>query len=165
MLGLHLIGDAACTTNPTLGRGISLAAASATRLAWLLSEHPDNLVAQALVLDAFTRQEIEPRFRENAQFDRALAARLRADLAGQPAPAPPPHAEGRVRPDELQLAGMVDADLYRAAMRYGQLLTETAVLADPALVAEVRRRVPPGTPPSPVPGPSRADLSAILAAV
>ena len=161
--GLHFIGDAACTSNPTLGRGVSYAAASAGRVAQIIAAHPDDLVAQALLLEEFVAHEIEPRFRENAQYDRARAQQMRADLAGQPPPEPPPAAEDAVRLEELLFAGLHDADLYRASMRYWNLLADINLLSDPAVVARVRRLVPPGTRP-PVPaGPSRAELAQILA--
>ena len=164
VLGLHLIGDAACTTNPTLGRGLSIAAAYATRIAHIIAEQPDDPVAQALLLEDFVKCEIEPRFRENAQFDRARVQQIRADLAGESPPEPPPPAEDMLRPDELLLAGMQDADLYRVTMRYSQLLSSAAVLSDPSLVEQVRSRVPPGTRPPPAAGPSRAELAHILTA-
>lgn len=163
VLGLHLVGDAACTTNPTLGRGLSFAAASATGLARIIAEQPDDAAAQALLLEAFLVREIEPRFRENAQYDRALVQRMRADLAGQPPPDPPPATEDALRPDELVLAGMTDPDLYRTSMRFGQLLAGSALLRDPSLVERVRRVVSPGArPPTPA-GPTRAELARILA--
>jgi 2-polyprenyl-6-methoxyphenol hydroxylase-like FAD-dependent oxidoreductase len=163
VLGLHLVGDAACTTNPTLGRGLSFAAAAATGLARIIAEQPDDAGAQALLFEAFVVREIEPRFRENAQYDRALVGRLRADLAGQPPPDSPPPAEEALRPEELLLSGMADPDLYRTAMRYGQLLAGSTLLRDPALVSQVRRLIPPGTRlPTPA-GPTRADLARILA--
>ncbi len=163
VLGLHLVGDAACTTNPTLARGLSLAAAGARQVARVIGEEPDDLVAQALRLEQFVAAVIEPSFRENARYDRALARRLRADLAGQPAPPPPPSAD-TLRPEELLVAGMADPDLYRAYMRYFHLLASRAALSDPALVERVRRLVPPGAAlPTPA-GPTRADLARLLAA-
>ena len=162
--GLHLIGDAACTSNPTLGRGVSYAAASAGCVAQVIAAHPDDLVAQALLLEEFVAREIEPRFRENARYDRARAQQMRADLAGQPPPEPAPAAEGAIRLEELLFAGMQDAELYRASMRYWNLLTDVGLLSDPAVVGGVRRLVPLGTRlPAPA-GPSRAELAQILSA-
>ena len=165
VLGLHLVGDAACTTNPTLGRGLSFAAASAANVAHILANEPDDSVAQALLLDARVGREIAPWFRENAQYDRTLVQLLRADLVGQPPPDPPPPAADVLRPEELLLAGMADPDLYRAFMRYTQLLADTAMLSGPSLVEEVRRLVPPGTRPPRLAGPTRADLANVRAAL
>ena len=164
VLGLHLIGDALCTTSPTLGRGVTFAAITAGRATRVIAEQPDDPVAQALRFDAYVTQEIEPWFRENAQFDRALFQRMRADLAGQP-PGAPIRAADAVLLDEVRLAGQQDADLYRAAMRYAQLLGDASLLSDPSLVARVRRLIPLGAPlPAPA-GPTRAELARLLAAV
>ena len=90
---------------------------------------------------------------------------MRADRAGQPPPAPAPAAADAVRLEELQFAGLQDADLYRASMRYWNLLADVALLSDPTVVARVRRLVPLGTrPPAPA-GPSRAELTEILSGV
>ena len=160
--GLHLIGDAACTSNPTLGRGVSYAAVSAGRVAQIIAEQPEDLVAQALLMEEFVAREIEPRFRENAEYDRARVQQMRADLAGQPPPEPAPATESAIRLEELMFAGLQDADLYRASMRYWNLLTDVTLLSDPAVVARVRQLVPPGTRlPAPA-GPSRAELAQIL---
>jgi len=165
VLGLHQVGDAACTTNPTLGRGLSFAAASAARAAHVLASEPDDPSAQALLLDAGVGRELEPRFRENARYDHALVELLRADLAGQPLPDSPPFADDVLRPDELLRAGMADPDLYRASMRYTQLLSDAAVLSDASLIEQVRRLVPPGTHLPRIAAPTRADLARTLADV
>lgn len=89
VLGLHLIGDAACTTNPTGGRGVSYAVATASRAAQLIADQPDDLPMQALLLDAFMMREVEPHFRENVAADRARVQQMRADLAGEPPPTQP----------------------------------------------------------------------------
>lgn len=163
VLGLHLIGDAACTTNPTLGRGVSLAAVYAAGVVRALADEPDHLIAQALRLEETVAREIEPRFRENAHYDRAFVQRMRADRAGTPPPSPPPPADGVLRPEELLLGGMPDADLFRASMRYSQLLADASLLADPSLVNRVRRLVPPGTQPPTPAGPTRTEFAQLLA--
>ena len=164
VLGLHLIGDALATTSPTLGRGLTFAAISAGGVAQAVAAHPDNLLAQALRFDACVARDVAPWFQENAAFDRALFQRMRADLAGQPSAVPARSADA-VLFEELRLAGLQDAELYRAAMRYSQLLADPALLAEPSLVERVRRVIPLGTRlPAPV-GPSRAELTHLLAAV
>lgn len=49
--GLHAIGDSVCTTNPTLGRGLSLALSGAVDLLDTIDKHPDDWTAQALEVD------------------------------------------------------------------------------------------------------------------
>jgi 2-polyprenyl-6-methoxyphenol hydroxylase-like FAD-dependent oxidoreductase len=163
VLGLHLVGDAACTTNPLLGRGVSMAAVSVAGLVRALAAEPHDPAAQALRVEDALAREIEPSFRENAEHDRAVAQRLRADLTGEPPPDSPPPADDALWPEELLLAGMQDADLYRAWMRYAHLLADDSLLSDPAVVERARRLVPPETgPPAPA-GLTRAELAQILA--
>jgi 2-polyprenyl-6-methoxyphenol hydroxylase-like FAD-dependent oxidoreductase len=38
--GLHAVGDSVCTTNPTLGRGLTLALTGAADLAGVIADHP-----------------------------------------------------------------------------------------------------------------------------
>jgi flavin-dependent dehydrogenase len=162
VLGVHLIGDAACTTNPTGGRGVSYAVAMAVAAAQVISDHADDLVTQALLLDEFIAREIEPRFRENVRSDIARVQQMRADLSGEPLPALSPDPRG-VRVDELIVAATRDADLYRALMRYVMVLRDAPDLADPSLVEQVRRRVPAESPSAPREGPTRAELVQLLA--
>jgi 2-polyprenyl-6-methoxyphenol hydroxylase-like FAD-dependent oxidoreductase len=162
--GLHLVGDAACTTNPTLGRGVSFAAAYARCAADVIATDPEEVDAQAFRLDAFVTRDIEPRFRENARFDRARVASMRADLAGEPPPAPPPAAADRVGPTELLAASFQDADVFRAQMQYAQLLVGEALLTEPWLVERVRTLVPPDAPPPMAAGPTRKELATLLSA-
>ena len=95
VLGLHLVGDAACTTNPLLGRGISFAAMSAANVVGAIADAPDDPAAQAIRIAVAVEQEIEPRFRENALNDRMIVQRFRADLAGESVPAPAARAAHR----------------------------------------------------------------------
>jgi len=164
VLGLHLVGDAACTTNPVLGRGISFAAISAANVVRAIADAPDDPAAQAIRIADAAAQEIEPRFRENALNDQAIAQRLRADLAGESPRTPATRAADRVDAEELLLGGMRDAELYRASMRHGQLLARETLLADPSMIERVRKIVPAGMRAPALAGPSRAELARIIAA-
>jgi short chain dehydrogenase len=162
VLGVHLIGDATCTTNPTGGRGVSYAIATAGAAAQVIADQPDDLMTQALQLDEFITHEIEPRFQENVRADIGRVQRMRADLTGHP-PADVFGAEQRVRLDELLVAAMQDADLYRAFMRYAMVLKDPPDLSDPCLIEQLRRHVPAGIRPLSPAGPTRAELVQILA--
>jgi hypothetical protein len=161
VLGLHVVGDAACTTNPLLARGLCFATIYARLLVQVLDDEPDDLDVQACRFDDLVTSEVEPSFRENALFDRARVQIMRAELTGQTLPEPPMR-EDRIEPDEFLVAGLGDPDLYRAQMRYAMLLDPPSVLSDPSLIAQVRRIVPPGTQLPPPAGPRRGDLTRIL---
>ena len=164
VLGLHLIGDATCTTNPTGGRGVSYAIAMAGGAAQVVANHPADLRTQALLLDNFITREIEPRFQENVRSDVARVQQMRADLTG----AAPANRAGdeqqRLRLDELLDAAMQDADLYRALMRYVMVLRDAPDLSDPSFIERVRRHTSTGIRPRTSAGPNRAELIHILAA-
>jgi 2-polyprenyl-6-methoxyphenol hydroxylase-like FAD-dependent oxidoreductase len=163
VLGLHQVGDAACTTNPTLGRGVSFAVMYAQALADTLDVHPDDPFAQAVAMDQFVIRQIEPWFRQNAQLDLARVQFMRSDLASEPSPPPPPAAKGTLRLDELLAAGQFDADLYRVQMRYLHMLADPQLLSDHCLIERVRRTSPPAEWKPPSEGPTRAELSRLLA--
>jgi flavin-dependent dehydrogenase len=162
VLGLHLIGDAACTTNPTGGRGVSYAVATASAAADIIANEPDDLASQALRLDEFISREIEPRFRENVRSDIARVRQMRADLSGQPLDVAVQPGQG-IRMEDLLVVAMHDADVYRALMRYLMVLTNAPDLADPSFIEQVRRHVPDEIQRPPAPGPTRAELAEILA--
>ena len=55
--GLIFVGDAVCTTNPTLGRGLALCYLQAHRLLQLLDTHRDDLSAAAAAFDLWCDRE------------------------------------------------------------------------------------------------------------
>ena len=73
LTGLLAIGDAVCTTNPTGGRGVTLAMRAAAELADLVATHPAGQWAARL--DAWSLQQLRPWFDEHLIFDRAVRAR------------------------------------------------------------------------------------------
>jgi 2-polyprenyl-6-methoxyphenol hydroxylase-like FAD-dependent oxidoreductase len=70
---LLAIGDAVCTTNPTGGRGVTLAIRAAAELADLVATHPARQWAARL--DAWSLEQLRPWFDEHLIFDRAMRAR------------------------------------------------------------------------------------------
>jgi flavin-dependent dehydrogenase len=161
VLGLLVIGDAACTTNPTGGRGVSYAVATALAAANIIAQEPGDLASQALLLDSFVAREIEPRFRENVRSDIARVRQMRADLVGQPLDEVHSDAQG-LRQEDLLVVAMCDPDMYRALMRYLMVLSDAPNLGDPLFIEQVRRRVPAGIQRQPPAGPTRAELVEIL---
>ena len=87
--GLVLAGDSALHTNPTAGRGVSLAFAQAQHLATTLDQATDP-VSYAVAFDTWTEVNIGAWFGPQAQADASLARRMQAAVDGKPSPPPDP---------------------------------------------------------------------------
>ena len=159
--GLLLAGDAAATTNPAFGRGVtqSLVTAGLVRHAIRQGDPGDA----ALAMDAGLTREIEPFVRNSRELDSATNARWRHVVDGDPLP--PPRQGDDVTFADVMVTGMRDRDTFaRFGRTMGMLTTPDTLLAD----ALVRERVAAckadgWTPPWP-PQPTRADLLAAMAA-
>ncbi len=133
--GLHALGDSVCTTNPTLGRGVSLALWGAADLADTLDRHGDDRDALALALDALVAEHVQPYYEDQAAIDRARLAALRCAIAGVPAPEPPLLPE-RVSFAQLRTAASFDPTAFRAFWRVmGAIDRPEAAYTDPQVVA------------------------------
>jgi 2-polyprenyl-6-methoxyphenol hydroxylase-like FAD-dependent oxidoreductase len=162
--GLHALGDAVCTTNPTLGRGLSLALWGAADLADTLAEQGGELAGQALALDRRVGEHVAPFYEEQAASDAARLAMLRHAIAGAPAPDPPPVAPDRVTYAQLRTAALVDPTAFRAFWKVmGMIGRPDAVYSDPQIVAATREALSQhGSGPA-LAQPTRAQLLAALA--
>ncbi|HEU5422657.1 MAG TPA: hypothetical protein VFU72_03880 [Nitrolancea sp.] len=162
--GLHAIGDAVCATNPTFGRGLSMALWGATDLVDTIAQYGDDWTGQALALDALVAEHVQPYYEEQAAIDAARLAMLRHTIAGAPAPELPPARADRVTYGQLRAAARFDPTAFRALQSLlGMLRRPDAVYADPQVVvathAVLRER---GSGPAPA-QPTRAELLAALA--
>jgi flavin-dependent dehydrogenase len=151
VLGLHAVGDVVCTTNPTFGRGLSLAARTIAALVDVVADQPRDLHGQALALDRIVGEEVAPWYADQAENDAAAVARLRQTVEG--APAPPPPSPGRLDFAQLRAAAQTDAAAFRALWRIMGMVGQPAdVYEDAALAARVRDLItehPPARPPQP----------------
>jgi 2-polyprenyl-6-methoxyphenol hydroxylase-like FAD-dependent oxidoreductase len=137
--GLHAIGDATCTTNPTLARGLALAMTGAADLVRVLGEHGSDPVAQALALDELVTAHVEPFYAEQASVDGARLAQLRHNALGDPVPESPPAEADRVSYDQVRAAGPFDPVVFRAFWKVmGMIATPGEVYTDPEVVARTR---------------------------
>lgn len=126
--GFYDLGDAACTTDPSHGRGISLALAHAFQVCAVLEEEPRVGADQAATVVRGTEELFTPWFNHSVQGDRARTGRWRAHLSG----AVPlrPKLTG-VTPATLGAAASLDEVVWRALVRVNMLLTSPAsVLTD-----------------------------------
>lgn len=162
VLGLHAVGDAVCTTNPTFGRGLALALHGAADLVDVLTAHGDDPYQQAVALDALIGQHIVPFFRDQAAIDAGRLAMLRHTIMGTPAPHRSPGGGDRITYAELQAAASVDPVVFRAFWRLqGAMCLPDQVYADPDVVARTRA-VLPGHEILAAPQPSHDELLAAL---
>ncbi len=141
--GLHAIGDSVCTTNPTFGRGLSLAWSGAADLLDTIGKHGDDRFAQAqaLALDGLAADHVVPFYEHQADNDSARLAMLRHAILGAPTPEPPPVVtSGRVTHAQLRAAARFDPAAFRAYWKImGMIGQPGEIYADPHVVACTRR--------------------------
>ena len=134
--GLHAIGDSVCTTNPTFGRGLSLAVWGAADLADVIGQHDDG-AEQAAALDARIGEHVAPYYEEQAAVDAARLATLRQAILGEDAPPPPWHPD-RIGFTQLRVAASFDPAAFRAFWKLMFMLCPPDdVYRDPNIVARV----------------------------
>ena len=162
--GLHALGDSVCTTNPTLGRGLSLALWGAADLVDTLGQHGTDWVAQALALDGLVAEHVVPFYEDQAAIDGARLAQLRQASVDAPAAAPPPLTPDRVSYAQLRAAAQFDPAAFRAFWQImGMICRPDEVYADPHVVASTHAVLQRhGSAPA-MAQPTRAQLLAALA--
>lgn len=132
-VGLHVVGDARCVTNPAHTRGTTLALVAAQRLAAAIEEHPHDPAAQAEIMAAFTAEELAPWVEDSVAQDADRLARWRPDEEPEQ-----PRWRHRLTHGQAYLAAQRDPEAWRAFVRLQSSLARPAdVLDDPALVDTV----------------------------
>lgn len=122
--GLFPVGDAAGTTNPLFGRGVSLALTHAFRLADLLAGQPQVGKAQARSAARLADGLLRPWYEHAAEADRDRIARWLAAANGTP----PPAATGALHAVSAAAGG--DGLVWRGLTRMLMSLTTPAELLD-----------------------------------
>lgn len=127
VLGLHQVGDALAMTNPTRGRGVSMALMSAGRLVDVLTDATGPEEA-ALDFDQWRRRVLLTHYRECAVTDSVAAAQLRAGLEGRSVPSNAPDLElpegHPITAHDLERAAGHDPELFRVATRAAVMLDD-----------------------------------------
>ncbi|HWY17480.1 MAG TPA: FAD-dependent monooxygenase [Solirubrobacteraceae bacterium] len=159
--GIALLGDAWACTNPSLGRGISLGLLHARALREVVRSHLDDPQEFAEAWDADTEARLTPWYRETVEEDRDRLREIDA-LRDGIEPAPPSERRAVLR-DALGTAALYDPGLFRAYLdsravvrSLGQTFSEDGVAERALEVAGANERLQ-------LPGPSRAELMALLA--
>jgi 2-polyprenyl-6-methoxyphenol hydroxylase-like FAD-dependent oxidoreductase len=132
--GLHAIGDSVCTTNPTLGRGLSLALSGAVDLLDGVATHGDDQAMQALAVDALVADHVVPFYEDQAAIDATRLAMLRHAIFNAPAPHLPVGPD-RVTFGQLRAAAPFDPTAFRALWTImGMVGRPDEVYTDPRVV-------------------------------
>jgi 2-polyprenyl-6-methoxyphenol hydroxylase-like FAD-dependent oxidoreductase len=160
--GVLALADAWACTNPSVGRGASMAILHARLLRDLLREtEPEDHDKLARRFHEATNRVAEPLFRTTLWYDRHRLAEIEADIAGEPyRPADPRWAVTKA----LAAASLTDSDLLREQSSITAFLaTGQEVLARPG-VLERTMALGASAPQYPLPGPTRAELLATIRA-
>lgn len=156
--GVVALGDSWACTNPSVGRGASIAMLHAVCLRDVLRELPPDEPAFARRWDEITADAVEPLYRDTLAFDRHRLAEIDAQINGVPYETDDP---GWLFGQALGRAAISDPELLRATLSIASLLERGVdVMARPGIVDKVIA-LDPGAG-EPAPGPDRAGLLAIV---
>jgi len=157
--GVAPLGDSWACTNPSVGRGASIGLLHACALRDVLRETgTEDATGFATAWHEATVATVEPYYRDTMTFDRHRLAEMHAQIEGLPYETDDPAWNlGR----GLSRAAGHDPDLLRGALEVGMMLaTGEEVLARPGVAERV---VALGADGEPLPGPTRAELLALIA--
>ncbi|MFX0574452.1 FAD-dependent oxidoreductase [Nocardia nepalensis] len=160
--GLLSIGDAWATTNPTFGMGITMGMSHAALLRDVLREvgstDPEKLI---LRFDEVTEATQGPVYHATAAWDLHRLAQIDGEIAGVPYETD--DQDWALR-QALEAAKLQDPNVLRAFGDVGSLIrTPDEALAIPGLVERIVE-LGGGAARYPEPGPSRAELLAVIGA-
>jgi hypothetical protein len=151
--GLIFAGDAVCTTNPAVGRGVATSLMQAQRLLALLDEHRHDFISCSLEFDRWCAENIKPWFSDHVYWDAELIRRWSGHDVDLTRPLPS---------DLIMAAIEVDPELRKVVGPYMAMQVLPASLA--AVEPRVREIYASGWRP-PVPdGPTRDELAELVAA-
>jgi 2-polyprenyl-6-methoxyphenol hydroxylase-like FAD-dependent oxidoreductase len=161
LTGLLLVGDSACCTNPSLGRGMTMGLMHAAGTAEVVGSHLGDPVTLALEHDQMTQSRVTPWYRTTVTFDRARKEQIDASIEGRAAPGPTGPAAAFQQ--AFGTAMLYDPDVFRGMMEIiamvalpEQVFTRPGFGDRVAAASEGHEAFAP-------PGPSRADLLKALA--
>ena len=155
--GIVPLADAWVCTNPSLGRGISIGITHAATLRALLREQSlADPRALAVRWSERSAETVGTMVADTLAFDRHRLAEIEATIEGRPYE---PDDQAWTMGQALGSAATRDPDLLRASIDLGMLLASGAeVFARPG----VRERAMALADPTPLPGPDRAALLALV---
>jgi 2-polyprenyl-6-methoxyphenol hydroxylase-like FAD-dependent oxidoreductase len=160
--GILAVGDSWACTNPSGGRGVTLGLKHAALTAEVVGEHLGDPLALTLAHHRLTAERLLPWYRFTVEADRVRAEQITAVVQGRPQPpAAPPSPELTLL--RKMVAGMShDPDVFRAFLELTGLLATPAEIAARPGMSEHIDEAAAGHRPSTAPGPSRAEVLAML---
>jgi 2-polyprenyl-6-methoxyphenol hydroxylase-like FAD-dependent oxidoreductase len=175
--GILAVGDSWACTNPSGGRGVTLALLHAATTAETVGEHLGDPVALALAQHRKTSERLLPWYRNSAQIDQARLAQIGRAVEEHLDPATGPSSTGSsstgpssTGPSDPVAALMRnfaigmnwDADVFRAFCEMTAMLALPGeILARPGMTEQISEAAA-GRQLPPPPGPSRTELLALL---
>jgi 2-polyprenyl-6-methoxyphenol hydroxylase-like FAD-dependent oxidoreductase len=152
--GLIFVGDAVCTTNPSIGRGVATSLMQAQRLIGLLDDHRRDFTSCSLEFNHWCEKNIKPWFCDHVYWDADLIRRWSGHDVDLTRPLPS---------DLIMAATAVDPEMIKVVGPYLAMLALPASLA--AVEPRAREIYASGWRP-PVPdGPTRDELAALVTSV
>jgi 2-polyprenyl-6-methoxyphenol hydroxylase-like FAD-dependent oxidoreductase len=150
--GLIALGDAVCTTNPSLGRGIATSFLQAQRLVALLDEPGTDFGDVALAFDDWCAEHIKPWFADHVYADAERQRRwARGDV----------DVSRRLPSDLIVAAAEAYPELNSTIMPYFMMRALPSSLS--AVEPRVREIYAGGWRPAVPEGPSRSELADVIA--
>ncbi len=156
-LGYCLLGDASVQTNPTFGRGVSLALWHAQAVAEELATFEDDVVAGTLACDAWVGEHLKPWYDLQVSTDEARSGQLAGRPAGD-------HPGGQLLAAITAMS--TEDEQVRAASEqvYHMLASPADLWGDRTLMRKVFRRMrSEATAPERSGGPRREEIEQMLA--
>jgi 2-polyprenyl-6-methoxyphenol hydroxylase-like FAD-dependent oxidoreductase len=161
--GVALAGDAWACTNPSLGRGMTLALMHARRLRDIARSHLDDPREFAEAWDAVTESELTPWYRETVEEDRARLRQIEVLRGRGRAPDPASDRSAAAR-GAMFTAFAYDPDVFRAFIGTRNCLWRIEeACADERLFSRMIELAHDARPLL-LPGPDREQLLSLLAA-
>jgi 2-polyprenyl-6-methoxyphenol hydroxylase-like FAD-dependent oxidoreductase len=162
--GLHAIGDSICTTNPSPGRGLSLALLATADLLNTIEQRVTDRTVQALELDKLVGDHVAPFYEDQVAIDGARLAMLQHTVFDAAAPERPVISD-RINYAQLRTAALFDPTAFRALLNVsGMICRPNDVYTDPPMVARTRRVLDQHGSGPPMVQPTREQLLDALAA-
>ncbi len=156
--GLLSVGDASSSTNPSLGRGITLGFIHVELLRREIAKHFGDPAALALAFDEATENEMRPWHDATTTIDRRRVAEMRAELAGAPIESDPATQIANL----LAAAGAQDAVCARTFGELSGCITLPAdIFARPGLLDHIMSLAGKVSV-EPLPGPDRSQLMELV---
>src|SRR5262249_9410691 len=116
LTGLLAVGDSACCTNPSLGRGMTMGLMHAAGTAEVINDHLGDPLALALAHDQMTHDRVTPWHQNTVTFDRASKEQYDASIEGRPAPEPTGPEAGFQQ--AFGVAMLYDPDVFRGMIEF-----------------------------------------------